>query len=100
MTLNPNEKAVLAFLVPCYDAHYDWGYMSFAPICAATGLDRATVRRACRSLKRKGLTQYLNGLVVESTGEFMGAGYAATEAGVAILDTITATGGEDNNAEM
>ncbi len=69
---------VLSFL--CNDS--GWCF-PFAPIMQDTGLDRASVRRACRLLKRKGLAEYHKGLWSED-GEMGGAGYCASEAGRAL----------------
>jgi hypothetical protein len=57
----------------------DW-YLPFAPICDEWGLARNVVRRACRSLARKGLAEFESGLWDED-GEPAGSGYTATEAG-------------------
>lgn len=75
--LNENERKVLNYLVGdgC-DGHY----YPFAPIIEHTQLDRQTVRRACRSLRRKGLTDFCFGLWTED-GETAGSGYGATEDG-------------------
>lgn len=81
------ERKVLAYLAEIYD-HYDGGaYCGFAPIMSATGLDRKTVRRACRSLKRKGLADFCVGLWTDD-GTPGGSGYGATRAG---LKTATPT---------
>lgn len=53
-------------------------YTCFSPICKKTGLSRKVVRRAIRSLDRKGFTEYARGLCDED-GEFRGAGYRPTE---------------------
>ena len=84
--VNENEKAVLSFLVEQndYDGFY---FFSFSRIMDATGLDRKSVRKACRSLKRKGLAKFGSGLWTED-GEPAGSGYAAARAAIA-----KATGG-------
>lgn len=74
--LTSNERAVLRVLAGISDGYYK----PFAPIARTTGLDRNVVRRACRSLKRKGLADFLAGLWTED-GEPAGAGYAATPEG-------------------
>ena len=53
----------------------------FAPVEAATGYDRRMVRRYVRALARKGLAEYFRGLCTED-GEFAGAGYCITKAGL------------------
>lgn len=78
--MSPTEAKVLAFL-----AEQDWefGCYPFAPIAEATGLDTKQVRRACRSLKRKGLAEFHAGLWHEDGGP-AGAGYEATSQGRAL----------------
>ena len=53
----------------------------FAPIQWQTELDRATVRRCCRSLRRKGLAEYYRGLWSDE-GIPAGAGYCITYDGL------------------
>jgi hypothetical protein len=62
----------------------DWCF-PFAPIMRDTGLDRATVRRACRLLKRKGMAEFHRGLWTED-GNLAGAGYSASPAGRLALE--------------
>ncbi len=81
MTLNPVEKKVLRFLAGKGGEWSDHGYCSFAPIMRATKADRKTVRRACRSLKRKGLTTFGTGLWTDD-GQPYGSGYACTDKGL------------------
>jgi DNA-binding MarR family transcriptional regulator len=83
--LNENEVKVLGQLVEYYEHNEDFAYVSFAPLIRDLKLDRAAVRRACRSLKRKGLATFLTGLITED-GEFAGAGYSATEEGAKLLN--------------
>jgi len=54
----------------------------FAPIAIYTSLPRAEVRRAVRFLARKGLAEFHSGLSTED-GDFAGAGYCITPAGIA-----------------
>lgn len=77
--MNDDETKVLNCLAGLSCEHYS----SFAPIMRETGLDRATVRRACRSLTRKGYAEYCRALWTED-GEPAGAGYAATKAGASL----------------
>ncbi len=83
--LNENEARVLGQLVEYYEHNEDYAYVSFSPLMTHLKLDRAAVRRACRSLKRKGFATFLTGLMTED-GEFAGAGYSATEEGVKFLN--------------
>jgi hypothetical protein len=78
MSLNENEAKVLEFLV----AHWseEAGCYPFAPLMRELDMDRPTVRRACRSLARKGSVGFVSGLMSDD-GDFMGAGYCACRAG-------------------
>ena len=86
--LNPIERKVLTVLVA---AAGDFGHYSFAGIVAHARaehrwrLDRKQVRRACRSLARKGLAQFGSGLFTED-GEVAGSGYTATREGVHLVE--------------
>jgi len=76
--INKTERKVLTFLA---ERHMeDFGFFPFAPICRKTRLKREVVRRACRSLARKGFTAFASGLCTED-GDFAGSGYACTDAG-------------------
>jgi hypothetical protein len=75
------ERKVLAFLVDKYSSYEDAFYSCFAPIMAETALSRREVRRACRSLARKGLAKYERGLWSEDGGP-AGSGYSATRKAV------------------
>lgn len=57
----------------------------FAPIMAATELDRRTVRLNIRALARKGYVEYFRGLCIED-GDFAGAGYCITKTGMALCN--------------
>ena len=59
-------------------------YFPFASIMSRTGLDRTSVRNACRVLKRRGYTDFKAGLWTED-GEPAGAGYRITAEGKASL---------------
>jgi hypothetical protein len=81
MNLNPTEKKVLACLAEeaGLDTYCGESYYCFAVISEWIHLDRKEIRRACRSLARKGLTEYGRGL----WNDFgpAGAGYRLTKAG-------------------
>ncbi len=79
--LNEYEAKVLTVL---RDHAGDFGYLSFATISANTGLERKVVRRACRSLTRKGLAEFARGLCTEDGG-MAGSGYAAARVGGVFL---------------
>lgn len=82
MNLNEAERKVLAFLADQYSD--DYGYYGFNGIKQHVKLDRRVIRLACRSLKRKGLTEFKAGLWNDE-GEVAGSGYSATKAGVDFL---------------
>ena len=77
--MSAREEKVLAYLDEYYDridenCHYFW------LIADGTGLDKKQVRRAARSLARKGLTKYVRGLFDED-GQVAGSGYCCTQLG-------------------
>ena len=73
--MNENESKVLAYMIEegCVGLAFP-----FEPIAVNTGLDRKVVRRACRSLARKGLAQFIRGLW-DDEGNPAGSGYGPTE---------------------
>lgn len=78
--LSPEEETVLKVLYS--ETKYDMTYvLPFRPIMLRTGLIRPIVRRACRSLARKGYAQYVKGLQTDD-GDFAGAGYCITRLGL------------------
>lgn len=83
--VNAAEKRVLRFLVDTAAG----GHTCFEPIMRRTRLSRKVVRRACRSLARKGLASFRNGLWTED-GTLYGSGYMATEAGHSIAQGTSA----------
>ncbi len=83
--LTPDETAVLSVLMKC--SRWDENFMNFAGISDELDrpLDRRRVRLACRKLKRKGLAEFSAGLS-NSAGEFAGAGYAVSPAGITLME--------------
>lgn len=77
MTINDNEKKILEHLVNNIDEDHAT-YFRF--IAADTKIEIKVVRPACRSLARKGLTEFMRGLFDED-GLTAGSGYAATREG-------------------
>ena len=77
--MNSSECTVLKMLANEFSD--DFGCLPFKPISNRTGLDVKVVRRACRSLTRKGLAAYERGLWTED-GQPAGSGYRATRDGV------------------
>jgi hypothetical protein len=94
MVLNIYEQKVLGYLTED-GFSWDQGYSGFAGIVANTRLDRKTVRRACRSLARKGLTEFGKGLWNDD-GEPAGSGYCATKAGIQYAADKLATGNHES----
>lgn len=81
--INENERKVLNYLVPMTDSEVQYQY--FRHIAESTGLDLKQVSRACRSLKKKGLAEFMRGLF-DDDGKAAGSGYGATEAGVRLIE--------------
>lgn len=81
--MSPKEWKVLAVLADGNE--YDFGFWGFAGLMKQTGLDRKTVRRCCRSLRRKGLAVFESGLWSDE-GEPAGSGYCSTQAGRDLID--------------
>lgn len=86
MKLNQHEMKVLRFLFNRgIDSYFDdFLFFGFAPIARGTKLKRNEVRRACRSLTRKGLARFQRGLWNEDGGP-AGSGYGATRAAKDVL---------------
>jgi predicted GNAT superfamily acetyltransferase len=88
MRINEIERGVLKVLVAARESDSDFYFKNFASIKRSLPtyvyLDRAAIRRACRSLSRKGLAEYGKGLWNDD-GEVAGAGYAATREGAKAL---------------
>lgn len=82
--LNDNERKVLRALARGYNEYEDFIYSGFQSLARRTRLARKEVRRAARSLKRKGLAQFQSGLWTED-GELAGSGYACTSAGYEMI---------------
>lgn len=76
MNLNADEKLTLRALAGLSDGYCQ----GFVPLTKRTGLTRSAVRRACRSLRRKGLAEFHTGLWTDD-GEMAGAGYGPTTSG-------------------
>lgn len=80
--LNPKEVKVLAVLA---SRDGDFCVMDFRGIARWSGFNRQEVRRACRSLTRKGFAEFYRGCWTED-GEPAGSGYGATKDGRARAD--------------
>lgn len=86
LKLSPLEKRVLTILAD--EGYEGFCYWGFAGLIANTQLDRKQVRRACRSLARKGYARFGRGLWTKD-GEPAGSGYCATKAGADALAELT-----------
>lgn len=85
MKINDTERKVLAALAEAYSDYEDFCYLAFAGISRRSAIeDRKAVRRACRSLARKGLALYGRGLWSDD-GEPAGSGYRCTKEGAEFL---------------
>lgn len=85
MTLKPIGEIELRALYALYDYDdSDFNFMSFKAIGNKGKIDKKNVRRAVRSLQRKGFAKFAIGLW-SSDGEPMGSGYAITKAGEEFL---------------
>lgn len=89
--INDKERKVLEILADAYHPD-EWGAYAFASLSRQTKLEVKEVRRACRSLAKKGLAKYERVLWNEDTGP-AGAGYRATEEGAAFIDPCDICGG-------
>ena len=102
--INPTEYAVLEFLAAGWDGDQNCYY--FRGIVSALKLELKQVRRACRSLAKKGLAEYQRGLF-DDEGRAAGSGYCATRAGAAYIapcdvcgDVITYDYVAENGAQI
>lgn len=86
--INEPEKIVLEYLAT-WTEESGGMCLSFRPIIEDTGLDRKTVRKCCRSLKRKGLTDFYRGLMNDDNN-VAGAGYCITREGINLIDNLSA----------
>lgn len=75
LKINDNERKVLNILVPICDNEQNCTFFKY--IAKDSGLDIKQVKRACRSLAKKGLTEYVRGLF-DDDGMVAGSGYCAT----------------------
>lgn len=83
--VNELEKEVLALLAGTTrtDGEMCVGFKYLSD----EGTDIKTVRRACRSLRRKGLAEYYRGLMTED-GEVAGSGYCITDLGHEVVEVL------------
>lgn len=78
VTLNTKEWRVLKILSEHYEDYANC--LFFRGIAKQAHMNKKDVRRACRSLARKGLAAYERGLFDED-GKVAGSGYYCTKAG-------------------
>lgn len=85
--MNDDEKKVLAILAGNYRGGDEFLFFDFSSLGSETNLDRKLVRRACRSLTRRGYARFASGLWTED-GEPAGSGYGATRDGLKAAETL------------
>ena len=85
MKINEKEKKVLIHLLTLYGEDANCTYFRF--IVEGTGLTLKEVKRTCHSLAKKGLAEYVRGLM-DDEGFVAGSGYCATEAGRKLGDEL------------
>lgn len=90
--INDNERKVLTVLDEVTDT---WGErcLPFSWIIDGENLDLKAVRRACRSLRKKGLAEFHRGLMDED-GQVAGSGYCISKAGKAFMHPCDVCGDE------
>ncbi len=77
--MGDHEEKTLSVLASHY--HEDGRYLYFRYIATLTDLEIKQVRRAVRSLARRGFAEYMRGLFDED-GKVAGSGYACTTEGL------------------
>ena len=85
MKVSAGELIVLQELVDYVDSEANCRF--FSGIAKSCELDVRYVRRACRSLSRKGLAEYVRGLFDED-GMIAGSGYCATLQGIEYIKCL------------
>ena len=83
--ISEREKKCLTHLLTLYNSDQDCTYFRY--VAKDTGLEEKQVKRAVRSLARKGLAEYVRGLFDED-GFVAGSGYRATELGRKLGDEL------------
>ena len=83
--INEKQKKVLKYLAQYWED--DYNCLFFKYIARTTKLTIKEVRRACRSLAKKGLTEYMTGLV-DGDGMVAGSGYCCTEKGADFIKLL------------
>ncbi len=81
--ISEREEKCLEVLAGIYGNDADCMYMKY--IAKELGLEYRQVKRAVRSLARKGLAEYVRGLF-DDDGMVAGSGYRATEKGWNLID--------------
>ena len=87
--VNENERKVLEVLAEEWSS--DTNCYFFKGIAAQTKLEIKQVRRACRSLAKKGYTEFVRGLF-DDDGMVAGSGYCATRKGAALISPCDVCG--------
>lgn len=84
--VNDKELAVLRIIAEDYD-DVDWRAWYMRGIAKELKVEIPQVRRALRSLARKGLAAYERGLFDED-GQVAGSGYRCTKAGFELVEKL------------
>ena len=82
--INENEKKVLLILA----SEYDEAFFYFSAIVEETKLELHQVRRACRSLRKKGLAEFSQ--LFDDEGMINGSGYGCSFEGKKLVDSFDA----------
>lgn len=81
--MSPNKRKALEVLAIHTRSHGEM-CLGFDSLARHSELPRQVIRRAVRALARDGLAEFHRGLVNEDSGEFAGAGYCISDAGVTL----------------
>lgn len=87
--VNENERKVLEYLAESWSDEVNCYF--FKGIAEQTKLEIKQVRRACRSLKKKGYAEFVRGLF-DDDGMVAGSGYCATRKGAALISPCDVCG--------
>lgn len=94
-TISPTELACLRILAERYDDDEGNCYY-FRSIAKETKLEIPLVRKAVRSLARKGLAEYMRGLF-DQDGMVAGSGYSCTAAGAEVVKEFESEDPQNNH---
>ncbi len=87
LTLSQNQLKVLMHLGACQAESEEGSGFYMRHIAKETGIEYRLVRIACRSMARKGLTEY-TGPLFDDDGRVAGSGYRATPQGIEVFERV------------